>query len=213
MTKPDWTSWRNILVFGGSFDPPHRAHLTLPRQVREHLSADGVVYVPAGRAPHKLDKKQTDPEHRLAMLRLALKDTDRTAISPVEVERVNNGRPSYTIDTLETFASMIQPDATMRLLVGTDQIPIFEKWYRWQDVERLAEPIVMVRPPETTASVLANIADAERRAVWANRLVEVDRMDESSTAIREAIQRAEDLSNRLGPDVAAYIAEHGLYRK
>ena len=70
----DLTRYNTILLFGGSFDPPHWAHTALPRLVAEHIGADVVAYLPAGRAPHKLDREQTDPQHRLAMLRLAQAD-------------------------------------------------------------------------------------------------------------------------------------------
>lgn len=212
MTQKDWTAWRSLVIFGGSFDPPHRAHVMLPEQVRVSLGADGVVYVPAARAPHKLDKTQTEPRHRLAMLQLALSDVKHAAISTVELDRANDGRPSYTIDTLETFDRLTHPGTTMRLLVGTDQVAIFDKWYRWQDVEQLAEPVVMVRPPETVESVLDNVSDASRRELWRRRMVEVQRMDESSTLIRQAVLRGESVVDRVGDHVANYIDEHGLYR-
>ncbi|MEM8738793.1 MAG: hypothetical protein AAGG38_10005 [Planctomycetota bacterium] len=72
MPRPDLTPYRRPLLFGGSFDPPHLAHRHLPQFVAHALAADAVFYLPAGRAPHKLGQRQTDPRHRLAMLRLAL---------------------------------------------------------------------------------------------------------------------------------------------
>ena len=70
----DLTGYQRILLFGGSFDPPHHAHIALPKQAAKAIGADLIAYIPAGRAPHKLDREQTDPQHRLAMLRLALDD-------------------------------------------------------------------------------------------------------------------------------------------
>lgn len=212
MTPTPWTDWQHIIIFGGSFDPPHWAHITLPQQVREAVGADGIVYVPAARAPHKLDKKQTESHHRLAMLRRALDRVEHTAISTIELDRASDGRPSYTVDTLEAITTFKKPGATLRLLIGNDQVAIFEKWHRWQDVEQLAEPVVMVRPPQTAEQVLAGISDQSRRAIWQKRMVEVERIDESSTLVREALARGDDVGARVGRDVADYIAEHALYR-
>ncbi len=108
----DLSGYRRLLIYGGSFDPPHVGHVQLPWAVAEVLRADAVVYVPAGRAPHKLDKRQTDAEHRLAMLRLALQDPpaglgEQQAVARLvleeEIERAADGRPSFTVETLESL--------------------------------------------------------------------------------------------------------------
>ena len=203
----DLTAHRRLLIFGGSFDPPHRAHVHLPEQVRQAIEADVVVYLPAGRAPHKLDKVQTDPAHRLAMLRLALADAVAASTAVVlddEIRRVAaDGRPSYTVDTLEALKQRIAPGAEMRLLIGTDQVNIFESWKDWQRILQLAEPVVMVRPPETVDDV---------PEAWRPRVVEVPAMDVSSTEVRRRVAAGEPLGQTVAADVADYIGAHGLYR-
>jgi len=201
--RPDLSAYRRLLIFGGSFDPPHTAHVELPRRVAQAIDADVVVYVPAGRAPHKLDKVQTDPAHRLAMLRLALANEPGTEILTDEIDRVADGRPSYTVDTLEQLNQRIAPDAQMRLLIGTDQVSIFDSWYQAERVIELAEPVVMMRPP-TTADDLP--------PAWRPRVVAVPTTDVSSTAVRQRVAEAKPVDDMVHPDVAAYIAQHGLYR-
>ena len=66
----DLTQARRLIVFGGSFDPPHIAHEQLPALAMQAINADVVVYVPAARQPLKLDGEHTSALHRLAMLRL-----------------------------------------------------------------------------------------------------------------------------------------------
>ncbi|MEO0514676.1 MAG: nicotinate (nicotinamide) nucleotide adenylyltransferase [Planctomycetota bacterium] len=205
-SRPDLSGYRRLLIFGGSFDPPHVAHVDLPRLVARAINADVVVYVPAGRAPHKLDKVQTDPAHRLAMLRLALADEPGNPGAVVwtgEVDRVADGRPSYTVDTLEDLAERIAPDAQMRLLIGTDQVDIFESWYRAERVIELAEPVVMMRPPTTRDDL---------PAAWRDRVVVVPTTAVSSTTVRQRVAEALPLDDAVHPDVAAYIHEHNLYR-
>lgn len=208
----DLTRYNTILLFGGSFDPPHRAHTALPRIVAERIGADVVAYLPAGRAPHKLDREQTAPRHRLAMLRLALLDEPGTIILTDELDRAP-GEPSYTVDTLERLHERVGPGTTLRLLFGGDQLHIFDTWREPERVVELAEPVVMVRPPDTAASLLAALPDDAAREQWAPRLVEVPRIELSSTTIRDRVAQNESVSDLIAPDVAAYIDEYGLYRE
>lgn len=206
MSTHDWTDWRHILLFGGSFDPPHRAHVKLPELARQAVGADGVLYVPAARPPHKLEVKQTPAEHRLAMLRLALHDAPHAAISTIELDRAGDGEPSYTINTLEALMRQC-PGAKFQLLIGADQAAIFDRWRRYADLERLAKPLVMVRPPDTVESVLARLSEAQRDR-WRPRVLALPQMDVSSTAIRASLANTQA---DVAPQVARYISEHGLY--
>jgi nicotinate-nucleotide adenylyltransferase len=207
------SNFRRPLIFGGSFDPPHVGHVALPAAVARAIEADGVVYIPAGRAPHKLDQRQTDPHHRLAMLRLALApgscpDAPGTLIRTDEIDRVEDGRPSYTVDTLEAFAEELHPDATMRLLIGVDQVRIFDSWREWRRVIELAEPVVMRRGDEPRPQ-----GDSGLPPEWENRVVDVPAVDVSSTEVRRRVAAGASLEGRVVPAVAEYIAEHGLYEQ
>jgi len=206
-------SAKHVILFGGSFDPPHVAHVQLPGAVREAVGADLIAYVPAAKAPHKLDKVQTDPAHRLAMLRLALQGIDRAAVLTDELDRAADGVPSYTVDTLQALRERMPPETRLRLLIGADQVRIFDTWREPKRVIELAEPWVMVRPPDTRESLLASLSDDETRAQWSPRLVDVPAMDISSTDIRERAARGVSITGMVCPAVEQYIQEHGLYRR
>lgn len=207
------TGYQTILLFGGSFDPPHRAHLALPQQAAKAIGADVIAYLPAGRAPHKLDREQTDPQHRLAMLRLALADQPGAVPTVVLTDEVDRGpgEPSYTVDTLEALSKQTDQGATLRLLIGADQLRIFDSWREPDRVVALAEPVVMVRPPDT-ATVLLESLPSDQRAAWAKRLIETDQLDVSSTDIRQQIAAGESDDGAICDAVADYIQMHGLYQ-
>ncbi|MEM9346991.1 MAG: nicotinate (nicotinamide) nucleotide adenylyltransferase [Planctomycetota bacterium] len=209
----DLSGYKTILLFGGSFDPPHRAHTRLPQMVAKVIGADLIAYIPAGRAPHKLDRVQTDPRHRLAMLRLALEDEPGEIPAKALTLEVERGAddPSYTVDTLETLSKQIDPGATLRLLIGADQLRIFDSWRNPKRIIELAEPVVMVRPPDTRASLLGSLASEERDG-WADRLVEAEMIDLSSTQLRKKIAAGEPIGQWTPASVCGYIAKHGLYR-
>lgn len=207
------TGYQNILLFGGSFDPPHRAHLELPQQAAKAIGADLIAYIPAGRAPHKLDRVQTDPQHRLAMLRLALADEPGEVPTVALTDEIDRGpdEPSYTVDTLESLHQRIDSEARLRLLIGADQLRIFDSWREPERIITLAEPVVMVRPPDTREALVASLPN-EQRDEWANRLVDAAQLEISSTAIRERAAAGEPIDDSICKAVADYIDQHGLYR-
>lgn len=203
---------RQIILFGGSFDPPHVAHVALPQAVREKVGADLVAYIPAAKAPHKLDRVQTDPAHRLAMLRLALAKVPHTDIYTDELDRAADGRPSYTVDTLRSLRQRLGTDVRLRLLIGADQVRIFDQWRNPEEIIMLAEPLVMVRPPDTKDSLLASLPDDEARGQWVSRLVDVPRIDISSTEVRRRVANNEPITGMVDPAVEQYIYAHNLYK-
>lgn len=205
----DLNGYKRILLFGGSFDPPHHAHVILPQQVAKKIGADLIVYIPAGRAPHKLEIQQTAAEHRLAMLRLALEGEPNDTIYTGEIDR-GEDEPSYTVDTLRRLREQTRVGVVFRLLIGADQLQIFDEWREHEAIIELAEPAVMVRPPETRDTLLGALP-ADHRDAWAKRFVDVDAMDLSSTLIRQRIKTGLPIDGMVKPAVADYIYKNKLY--
>jgi len=201
-----------LLVYGGTFDPPHHAHIRLPLLAKEKVGADLVAYVPAGKSPFKQDEHITSPGHRLKMTQLAVQDVPDTVVLTDEVERGTNGQPTYTVDTLEALRMHMDPDATMRLLIGGDQLVQFHKWRDYQRIVELAEPLVMVRPPESREELLDALPAGFDRDIWSKRFIDLPEIDISSTQIRRRISRGEAIDDLVPQAVAQYIADHNLYR-
>lgn len=200
---------RKLLVFGGSFDPPHLAHVTLPAIVAGAIDADLIAYIPTAQQPLKVDQQATAAQHRLAMLRLAVGELPNAVVLTDELDR---GGASYTIDTLEHLRTRISQDATMRLLIGGDQLRLFDQWKDSERVIELAEPAVMVRPPDTRESLLASLPAGYPREQWQPRLVDVPAMSISSTLVRQRVRVGQDIADLAPEPVAAYIREHALYQ-
>lgn len=213
---------RQVLVYGGSFDPPHLAHVRLPMLAADALGAEAVVYVPAARSPHKLNgPAPAAGSHRLAMLRLALADQPRAVILTDELDQAGEG-PSYTVDTLERLHDRLgwgkeqgrERGGGMRggrLLIGGDQARQFHRWYRADRIAELAEPLVMIRPPDSLESFLAGFPEESARQLWSKRLIGLPLMDISSRDVRRRLAHGDDVSDRLAPAVSDYIRGHGLY--
>lgn len=190
---------KRLIVFGGSFDPPHKAHVELPRLVRQQLQADAVLYVPVGVPPHKPRGALTEARHRLAMLKLALADEDWAIIEPLELERAERGEPTYTVDTLETLHRLL-PGAELRLLIGADQMRDFHTWKKGSRIIELAEPVVLARGDEP-------LPDES----WRGRLLSTPMMDVSGTQIRQRLREGLAVDQWVSPRVGQYIRNHRLY--
>lgn len=199
------------LVFGGTFDPPHTAHTTLPPLVAARLGCAGIIYIPAAANPLKTDLAVTPAHHRLAMLELAVADVPGAAISTVELERPG---PSYMVDTLESLHRELVPGAELILLIGSDQAIAFHQWKDWARIIELATPAVMVRPPLHKASFrrqLEDRYDPDEVERWMGYAVAVPQLDVGATTVRTLLASGGDVRGLLQPTVLAYIREHGLY--
>lgn len=209
----DLSRYKHLLVFGGTFDPPHRAHLELPHMAMHQVGAEGVAYIPAGRSPFKVGRPQTSAEHRLAMLRLALADQPWALILTDELDRVaaQPDQPSYTIDTLEALRRRLGAHIKLRLLLGADQLMLFPRWHRAHRIIELAEPWVMVRPPATRASLLAQLPADQSPQVWSRRMLDLPVMGISSSEVRDRIAQGLPVRDMVAPAVEEYIRRHQLY--
>lgn len=186
-----------LAVYGGSFDPPHRAHVLAAEHVLRSGEADRVLVVPVFR--HAFGKRMEAFDHRVRMCELAFAEMPGVEVSSLEAELPE---PSYTVQTLRALRER-HPDSELRFVVGTDAVQESHKWHRFDEVCRLAPLIVLGR------------VGVEHQGGPEPFLPDV-----SSTEIRAALRarrgRAQDEPNpHLGAvpgAVLTYIDEHSLYR-
>ena len=88
-----------IGLLGGSFDPVHKAHLSLAHAAITALKLDQVQLIPAGQ-PWQRAPLGASPSHRLEMLKLATRDINAFEVNPIEIHRIG---PTYTIETLQAL--------------------------------------------------------------------------------------------------------------
>lgn len=219
-----------VVLFGGTFDPPHKGHIDLPLQIRRELEKRGdaagracTLYVPAARSPHKSVGPVATDAHRLAMLNLAIAGTPRTAVWTDELDRASDTEVSFTADTLRRAREWLDEHGCagvpMRLLIGADQALAFHKWQSPRDILRLATPAVMLRGDHAGERTLINklrnfefYSEAELN-MWRAAIVPVGRIDISASQVREALRFGSDatLLNFVPRPVVEYIRKHTLY--
>lgn len=180
-----------VAVFGGSFNPPHIAHVLAVVYALEVAPVDEVLIVPVYQ--HPFSKELAPFEHRLAMCREAMGWIPGAQVSDVEREL---GGESLTLRMLTHLAEQ-HPDWVLRLLVGADVLADLPKWHRFDKIAEIAPPIVLGR---------AGVDDRRAPPPLLPRI--------SSTEVRDALHRRDlDVLRPLVPArVLEYIEQHGLYR-
>jgi nicotinate-nucleotide adenylyltransferase len=174
-------------VLGGSFDPPHLAHVMLALFGLSAAGLERVVVAPT--FLHAFGKPLGDFEHRLRMCELAFQPLSAVEVSPIEREL---GGVSRTLRLVEAL-SQRYPGHRLRLLVGSD---ILAERSRWQDFDGITAraPLLVAQRPgfvsEPGAALLPEI---------------------SSSTLRAALARGEDAAAWLPVRVREYITAHGLY--
>lgn len=215
-------SVRDVVLVGGSFDPPHRAHVQIAERVRATAApAAWLLFVPAAWSPLKDGVSTTEARHRVAMVRIATAGVPQTGVWTDEVDRAAAGERSFTIDTLRRAAA-IAPGVRLRLLMGADQAVLFHQWRDFREVLALGDPLVALRDPYSNRHVFAHAmmqtgAWSPREVEqWAGRCVTtgVPLLPDAATEVRQALLAGKPASgiSALDPVVAAYIAANGLYR-
>lgn len=197
----------NIAVFGGSFNPPHKAHLNIANEFSSLLGLDKMLIIPTFIAPHKEIKYFVSAEDRLSMCRLMFRD-EKFTVSDIEIKREGK---SYTIDTLSVLSNEY-PGAKIYLIIGSDMLLSFHEWYRYRDILSKCTLCVMTRENDISEEDMFRYA-GDTLGLNRDEIVisHAPAYEMSSTLIREKLKNGEDVSEYLTKDVEKYIREKGLY--
>jgi nicotinate-nucleotide adenylyltransferase len=205
VTGPGQT--RRIGVLGGTFDPVHNGHLSIANALRAALDLERVVWVPAGRPPHKTGQIVSSDRDRLAMLELALAGSAVDQIDTIDIERSG---PSYTADTLEILTQRFAP-ARLFFLMGEDSLRDLPTWHDPERLLRAAELAVAARPgvDADLESVARQVPTVRGRV----HLVPTEEIAISSSGIRRRVRENQSIHGLTPAAVEAYIQDHGLYTR
>ncbi|HEY7302852.1 MAG TPA: nicotinate-nucleotide adenylyltransferase [Bryobacteraceae bacterium] len=187
---------QRICLFGGTFDPIHCAHLRIAEEAVRRFALDRVLFVPAGKPPHKDAVGLTPYEDRFQMVQLACSPYPK-----FEASRLEEGdQRSYTVDTLRRFRAQARVDDRILFLVGADAFDEIETWKDWQELLKLTEFIVVARPgrdyrvmPGARVHALSGLS-----------------LPVSSSTIRERLAAGEPVPE-LPAEVRLFIEKRGLY--
>jgi nicotinate-nucleotide adenylyltransferase len=175
-------------VFGGSFDPPHVAHVLLVGYALSAYDLERVLVVPT--YTHAFGKPLTAFEDRLRMCELAFADLRRVEVTSIESTLP---APNRTLNTVEALIAR-HPGIQLRLLIGSDLTQETSAWHNFERIAELAPPLVI-----------------ERQGRHRHDLQNPALPDVSSTEIRRRLRSAEPTEGLLSPAVDLYARSRGLY--
>ncbi len=194
-----------IGILGGTFDPPHEAHLELARTAIANLELDEVLFVPTSRSPFKTNIPETGRKHRFNMAELAIHGQDQMSISDIEVTRPG---PSYTIDTIEELS--MSRRAAYWLILGSDALSKFADWKQPERIVKLCRLAVATRAQTSPEQAKLALPLEMRESL---DFLEMPPINISSSRIRHMIQTGGNPERWLAPQVWEYIKKERLYRK
>ena len=209
---------KTVLIYGGTFDPPHWGHLQTLLNVQQHFCFDEIQLVPC-KIPVLKNAPEANDKDRLAMLSSFLPYDSQFQIDTCEL---NRNLKSYTIDTLKTYRKEHGENVSLTLLMGYDSFIHFDQWYLYQEFMRLCHILVIDR--ETTGSISKKIQyllnehltceTSSLQHQTSGKIIRYDagHYDISSTIIRKKIAQGESVKSLLPIPIYEYIKDHQLYR-
>jgi nicotinate-nucleotide adenylyltransferase len=209
----------NVGVLGGTFDPIHIAHLRLAEEMREALSLERVLLVPAGDPPLKR-RGVAQADHRLEMVKRAAASNPALEVCELEVRRAG---PSYSVDTLAELREQ-RPGDALWFLVGADTLRDLEAWREPARLFTLAHFAVATRPGHTLplrellpAGLAGAFRDGPRGLVHESgnelRTIPFTPLAISASDVRRRVASGASIRYLVPDEVIEYIGKHHLYRE
>ncbi len=203
-------SIKNIILFGGTFDPVHLGHTTVAKSAAEYIKADRVIFIPAKCSPLKYSMPRASDIDRLKMISLAIEGQKKYEVSDYEI---NKPAPSFTLDTVRYFKSILGAGHNLYWLVGADSIDDLIYWFRITDLIDECNVAMMYRAeydkPDFTK--YKDIWGTERIEKLQKNIIPTPLIGISSTEVRKRIASDGDVAQMLDNAVFSYIKEKCLY--
>ncbi|MAH05563.1 MAG: nicotinate (nicotinamide) nucleotide adenylyltransferase, partial [Pseudomonadota bacterium] len=217
---------KRVVLFGGSFNPPHEGHLHIAHKAYEAMGADEVWMLVAPRNPFKDPKIYADLSHRMEMSRLMTAHLPWMKVTDIEQQYIPAGEDF--IETAETLKRLRAdyPDHEFVWMMGSDNVIEFHKWGGWQDMVKnhiimimnrtqSTEEIEAVKKSKAITDSGLNVDMHVKGTKYTKQngfyLVDSPVMELSSTMIRKNLAQKQPNIIGLFNSVADYIADEGLY--
>jgi nicotinate-nucleotide adenylyltransferase len=217
---------KRVVLFGGSFNPPHQGHYHIAAKAHQAMSCDEVWMLVAPRNPQKSADSYADLAHRKAMSELMTKNDPWLKVTDIEQNYIEAGKDYIeTANTLKKLQSDF-PDHEFICMMGSDNVVTFHTWTDWQSI--VDNHLIMVMNRTQSKQELNAVKNAyavkngqadlsmhdKNRVFTKDRgfyLVESPVYDMSSTAIRNNLNQKKPCLTGLFNDVADYIEKESLY--
>jgi nicotinate-nucleotide adenylyltransferase len=209
-------------ILGGTFNPIHLAHLRIAEEVMQACQLDEVLFIPAAEPPHKMVAGEVSFAHRMAMVKIAIRNYPGFHASDLEIRR--RGK-SFSVDTLEILHQK-KPQGERYFIIGLDSYRDIASWKDFARLFSLCHLVVTTRPGVGLSNPLDPLPVAIRKEFCyddqtgeirhssGNQLIFINKIniDISSSQIRTLLSEGQSIRGLVPQEVADYIEEHSLYR-
>lgn len=187
-------------LYFGSFNPIHIGHLIIANQILVNSDLEEIWFVISPHNPLKEKSSLLDDNHRLSLVKVAIDDNPDFKACDIEFKMP---KPSYTIHTLLNLEEKY-PNRKFCLIIGSDNLHSFEKWFNYEQILQNYQLYVYPRP---------NYLDCPFKTHPSVKWVDAPLIEISSSYIREAIKNNKSAKYLLPEKVLAYINEMHFYQK
>ena len=202
-------SRRKVGILGGTFDPIHYGHLVVAEDCWYQLGLDEVLFVPAGRPPHKSGQLISSAADRVAMVELAIAGNAHFRLSRVDVDRPG---ASYSVEMVAALRQALGPETNLYFIIGRDALRDLPTWRSPNLLADLCQIVAVNRPgypPLDLSRLDATIPHAGERI---QQLV-VPELNIAASDLRRRVADGRPITYMTADAVIRYIQEHGLYRR
>jgi nicotinate-nucleotide adenylyltransferase len=199
-------SKKRVAIFGGTFDPPHIGHFILAEQIINRFELDKIIFMPAGRPPHKRDKEISPDYIRFEMLKLAVDKNEKFSLSDWELK--NDGY-SYTAKTLAQFVPKLEAGKVF-FVIGADSLAEIFKWKEPDYLLSEGKFIVFNRPGYDLKEILSQ----QRYRPYLKNILTYQglNIEVSSSFIRREYKKGNSIRYLTLDKIEKYIEKNNLYR-
>lgn len=198
---------KNIVVFGGSFNPPTKAHLEIGLRALKFINADRLCFLPVGDKYNK--SSLISYNYRVDMLNI-LKEKNKDFKIDVDLTEINSFENLSTIDSLNILQEKYK-DCTLYFLLGADNLLHINEWKNPNDLLNNYKILAIKRNGYDIEDIISSNSLLSK---YKNSIIEIDTEGEffvSSTIVRDCILKDEDVSLYIEEEIENYIKLNNLY--
>ena len=185
-----------IGILGGTFDPPHQAHLEIANRSIKQFSLDKVIFIPSGNPWQKKDA--TSYRHRYEMTKILIEDSSYFEISDIENSEQN---PSYTYETLN---KLNHPKEKLYFILGSDAAINIKTWKNYELLPNFANFLIALRSEH-------NIDILDKTVPFKYEIISGEKLDLSSSTFRNKLKEKTIKVSDLPSEILTYAKENSLY--
>lgn len=198
---------RVIAVFGGSFNPPINSHISLAKKIVEKCeNIEKLIFVPVSTRYQKMEL--VNDEYRYNMLKLICENEDKLEVSDIELR---HDKQLYTIETLNLIKEQYN-NYDVWFVMGTDNLKELETWSKPEQLLSNYKILVLNREDDNLEKIIQNSDLLKRYRESLIQINGIEKIDLSSTMIRDKLKKGEDIKEYVPNYILEYIEENKLYK-